>query len=215
MKIFEDRTKAGQELARLLEAYRSKAAIVLALPRGGVPVGLEVARHLDLPLAVYVARKIGAPFNPEYGIGAIAEGNMIVWDDDAVASLGLTKEDLQATVDQETQELARRVKVYRANRKLPPFKDKIVILADDGLATGVTALAAIRSLRLQKPKKIILAAPVCARDTMERLKQEADDVICVSTPVDFMAVGLWYQSFEQLSDDDVINILSRSRSLQP
>lgn len=205
-RIFENRTTAAKELARLLETYKDSDGIVLALPRGGVPVGLEIARYLNLPLDVFVARKIGAPFNPEYGIGAIAEGNVTVWDEDAVRAVGATKKDLQDMVARESKELERRVATYRGLKPLE-VKDKIVILVDDGLATGVTAAAAVHSLKLQKPKKIILAAPVCAQDTAQRLASEADELICVRFPENFMAVGQWYRSFEQLSDEDVIRLL--------
>lgn len=213
MKVFEDRSTAGQELASLLEAYKSSDGIVLALPRGGVPVGLEVAKYLNLPFDVFVARKIGAPFNPEFGIGAIAEGGIIVWDKASVEVVGASQKELNDIVTRESAELERRVVAYRSNRRPPQVTRKTVILVDDGLATGVTAQAAIRSLKLQKPKQIILAVPVCAKDTMERLRDEVDEIVCIHAPIDFVAVGLWYRNFEQLSDDDVIQLLSQSRRL--
>lgn len=210
MKIFEDRVQAGRELAKLLEDYKSSDAVVLALPRGGVPVAVEVAKSLNLPLDVFVARKIGAPFNPEFGIGAIAEDGVTVWDEYSVNAVGATKEELDEIVTKETRELNRRVAVYRGGRKLPKLKDKTVILVDDGLATGITAQAAIRSLRKQKPKAIVLAAPVGASDTIERLREEADQVLYLQAPYDFNAVGLWYRNFEQLSDEDVTRLLNQN-----
>jgi putative phosphoribosyl transferase len=210
-KVFENRTTAGLELASLLQSYKTMDGIVLALPRGGIPVAIEIAKYLNWPMDVFMARKIGAPFNPEFGIGAIAEGGIIVWDESWVMAVGASKQELDDLVSKEELEIQRRVDAYRGNRRPPQVKNMIVILVDDGLATGVTAQAAIRSLKLQHPKKLVLAVPVCARDTMLRLKSEADEILCVHAPFNFQAVGLWYRNFEQLSDADVIKLLSEGR----
>lgn len=211
MKIFESRTTAGAELASLLGAYKKGDGIVLALPRGGVPVALEIAKFLTWPLDVFVARKIGAPFDPEFGIGAIAEGGIIVWDKNSIDVIAARKEELEGLVVASELEIQRRVDAYRGSRRPPQVKDKVVILADDGLATGITALAAIRSLKLQNPKKIVLAVPVCPSDTMKKLKDEADEIMCVHAPFNLVAIGLWYRDFKQLTDEDVVKILDQSR----
>lgn len=209
--IFENRSEAGKRLALALEEYRHEKPIVLALPRGGVPIGAEIAKALNASLSVVVVRKIGAPHNPEFGIGAVAEGNVRVLDKPSIKRLGISKEELAEETKKEKEELKRRIATYRNGRPLPQFQKRTVILVDDGLATGITAQAAIAMIKKQKPKQIIFASPVCAYDTLRELRHLVDSVICVTTPVDFAAVGQWYRSFEQVSDEEVVALLRRSK----
>jgi predicted phosphoribosyltransferase len=204
--IFADRTDAGQQLAPLLAAYRNEHPVVLALPRGGVPVGLVVARALGAPLDVLVARKLGAPGHAELGIGAVAPGATVL-DQDAIRFLRIPDSYITRAAIQETAELERRERVYREGRPPAVVEGKTIILVDDGLATGVTARAAIASLRKRHPKRIVFAAPVCAPETVARLRSEADDVVCVTCPPDFQAVGLWYRDFSPTSDAEVLSCL--------
>lgn len=207
--IFENRQKAGKRLAKKLSQFQDENLLVLALPRGGVPIGVEIARALNASLDVIVARKLGAPHNPEFGIGAIAEGNTQVLDKRSIRQIQISKKGLEELIKKEKEELKRRVNLYRKNRSPPLMKDKTVIIADDGLATGVTAKAAINSVKKRKPKQIIFAAPVCAYDTARELKGLADDVICITRPHDFESVGRWYKEFEQINDEEVVNFLKK------
>lgn len=218
--FFLNRTQAGQLLAEKLEELHAQGMLtsldshdvmVLALPRGGVPVGVEISKQLKIPIDVFVVRKIGAPGNSELGIGAVAEGGVIVINSGFMDDLGLTNEDLREEIDAETAELERRVALYRGNRHNLQIENKTVILVDDGLATGVSALAAIRALRLAKPKQLILAAPVCAADTADNLRQQVDGLVCLHTPEYFAAVGQWYEQFDQVTDQEVLTALSDAR----
>lgn len=186
--------------------------MVLGLPRGGVPVAFEVARALGAPLEVLVARKLGAPGNPEYALGAIAEGGALVLDDAAVAETGAGEAELAGLLEQETAELARRVRAYRGDRPLPPMAGRTAILVDDGIATGRTALAAIRALRRLEPRRLVLAAPVAAAQTAASLRREVDELVCLVEPEVFFAVGSWYERFGQTSDDEVRDLLDRGRT---
>jgi predicted phosphoribosyltransferase len=208
--IFEDRADAGRLLAQELSGYQDKNPIVLALPRGGVVVGYEVARALHAPLDVIVARKLGAPGHEELGIGAIAPGGVLVLEEQAVAWIGISEARLQRIVARETAEMNRRLQLYRGDRPLPDLRDRTAILVDDGLATGVTARAAILSLKQQHPQRLVLAVPVCASETTGRLRGEVDDLICASIPLYFRAVGLWYRRFEQTTDQEVVSLLARA-----
>lgn len=208
---FEDRRDAGRQLAGLLANYGEKRPFVIALPRGGVPVGYEVARALAAPMDVLPVRKLGAPGHREYGIGAIAPGGAVVLNVAAVRALGIPRAEIEAVVAEETAELERRVRLYRDDRPLPDVQGHTVILVDDGLATGMTALAAIRAVRTLHPDRIVLAAPVCAPETATELRAEVDDVVCVARPDQFLAVGLWYRSFEQTTDEEVLALLSDAR----
>jgi len=205
---FRDRVDAGQRLADQLKDLRSAEPVVLALPRGGVPIGVEVARVLQAPLEVFVARKIGAPQHPEFGIGAIAEGDVVVADRSATELLGLTDEQFDQLAAEERRELQRRVQHYRGDRTLPDLNDRTVILVDDGLATGVTAEAALTTLRARHPRRLLLAAPACAPETATRLGAIADEVRCVLSPSDFYAVGQWYVEFGQITDEEVLDLLA-------
>ncbi len=205
--VFKDRADAGRLLAQKLLGYDEDSPIVLALPRGGVVVGYEVARALHAPLDVVVARKLGAPGQEELGIGAIAPGGVLILDEPAVQWLGITEKQLEQLTVRETVEMNRRLRLYRGDRALPDVRDRTAILVDDGLATGVTARAAILFLRRQAPRRLILAVPVCAAETAERLAPEVDDLICAYTPPNFRAVGLWYRNFDQTTDEEVIELL--------
>lgn len=207
---FNDRAEAGRLLAQRVAALDLHDPLVLALPRGGVPVGFEIARELGCPLDVLVTRKIGFPGQPELGVGAIAEGGEPVYDSELLGRLGLFESDLAPTVGMERAELARRVEAYRGGRPLPPVADRDVVVVDDGLATGGTARAALRALRSGGPSRLVLAVPVGAAETATALEPEADDVVVLATPASFRAVGQWYRSFEQLSDGDVIALLERA-----
>ena len=208
---FRDRRDAGRQLGQLLLRYRDAAPVVLALPRGGVPVGYEVARALGAPLDVLVARKIGAPSQPELGIGAIAPGGVIVLDERTVAALGVTEAELEAIVARETAEMERRLARYRGDRAPPELRDRTVIVVDDGLATGVTARAALASVRLEEPRAVVLAVPVAASESARAFGALVDDLVAVLMPHDFRAVGLWYEDFEQTSDEEVLDLLDRAR----
>lgn len=208
MMRFHDRVDAGKRLADALGERDLQDAVVLALPRGGVPVGVQIAEAIGAPLDVFVARKIGAPGRPEYGIGAIAEGGEALFDRWAVRSLGLSDDRLAELAEAEARELARRVRRYRGGRPLPPLDGRHVLLVDDGLATGVTAEAALRALRTRGVGRLTLAVPVCAQDSSARLRELAE-VLCLWRPADFRAVGLWYEEFGQTGDDEVLAALAR------
>lgn len=209
--VFEDRNEAGKKLGSELLKYRGENPYVLAMPRGGVPIGFEVAEVLHAPLDVIVVRKIGISGNPEFGIGAIAEGGVKVLDDTAIEVLGIDEREINDTIQLEEEELKRRVKIYREGRSLPNLENKTAILVDDGMATGITAKAAIEAARKIHPKKVVLAIPVCALDTVEGLKKMADEVVCLTAPFEFMAVGIWYRDFTQISDEEVVGLLKRAR----
>lgn len=210
---FLDHRHAGRELAvRVLDWAAATDGgltdpLVLALPRGGVPVAAEVARALDAPLDVLVVRKIGVPGRPEVGIGAIAGEEPPVFDRQAMEMLGLTESRLAADVARERSELHRREDLYRQGRPAPDVEGRTVLVVDDGLATGVTARAALRHLRAQGPARLVLAVPVGSREAADALLREADDLLCLYRPDHFQAVGQWYEEFAQVSDDEVIATL--------
>jgi putative phosphoribosyl transferase len=210
---FRDREDAGRQLAERLVSEHLAQPIVLALPRGGVPVGAPVAEALGVPLEVFVARKVGAPHHPEYGIGAVAEGGGRVMDRTAVRSVGLSAADFDRLAAAEEIEIDRRVHRYRGNRPLPHVLGRTVILVDDGLATGVTAEAALRALRSLRPGRLVLAVPVCAPDTAARLTAIADEVVCLHAPPDFDAVGRWYRRFGQTTDAEVGRLLAERQNI--
>lgn len=207
---FRDRRQAGEQLAERLRTRSLHDPVVLALPRGGVPVAFPVAQALRAPLEVFVARKLGAPWQPELGIGAIAEGGSLVVDERTASMLGIGPDDINGLAAREHLELDRRVRHYRGSRPLPPLADRDVVLVDDGLATGVTAHAALQALRSFRPRTLLLAVPVCAGPTAKRLRAVADEVICLAAPESFSAVGHWYDDFGPTTDDEVIDLLDRA-----
>jgi predicted phosphoribosyltransferase len=186
--------------------------LVLALPRGGVPVGYEVARALHVPMDVFIVRKLGVPGHEELAMGAVASGGVRVLNDQVVSGLGIPDYVIDAVAGWEQQELERRERLYRGQRPPPDVRGKTVILVDDGLATGSTMLAAVRALRKLGPARIVVAVPVASPDTCELLKSEVDEVVCAVTPDPFYAVGLWYQNFSQTTDEEVRELLEQSAS---
>ena len=207
---FRNRTDAGRQLAEKLAAYANRPdVLVLALPRGGVPVGFEVARALGAPLDVFLVRKLGVPGYEELAMGAVATGGVRVLNDEIVRGLGISEHEIDAAAARELQELARRQRLYRGDRPLPDIAGRTVILVDDGLATGATMRAAIAAVRQQQPARIVVAVPTASPDTCEALKAEADDVVCAMTPEPFLAVGHWYEDFTQTTDDEVRELLAR------
>lgn len=212
---FIDRTQAGRQLAKRLIFYKNTSAIVLALPRGGVPVGFEISQKLNLPLDVLLVRKIGAPGNPEYGLGAIAEHGVQFIDEERLIAYGITQKILAETIKKEQVKLKKRQRKYRQDRSLPDFKSRIVILVDDGIATGVTVRAALKLLRDRlKPKEIVLATPVCSLNTSIELKQLVDELVCLNIAPYLYAISQFYQKFEQVSDKKVIELLAKSVELE-
>lgn len=208
MARFRDRIEAGQVLAQRLAAYAHRPdVLVLALPRGGVPVAYEVARGLDVPLDVFLVRKLGLPGHEEFAIGAIASGGIRILNEDAVRAFGITKAEIEAITAEEQVELERRERRYRGTRPPPGVTGKTVILVDDGLATGATMRAAVAALRAQRPARIVVAVPTAAPETCAELAEEVDEIVCAMTPEPFYAVGLWYENFEQITDDEVRALL--------
>jgi predicted phosphoribosyltransferase len=211
---FRDRTEAGQRLAQGLTAYAGRPdVLVLALPRGGVPVGFEVARALGVPLDVFVVRKLGVPGHKELAMGAIASGGLCVLNDDAVGALRIPAPIIRAVAARELRELLRRERAYRGNRPALDVRGRTIILVDDGLATGSTMRAAVAALRRLEPARIVVAVPTAAPSTCEELRHEADDCVCEFTPDPFYAVGLWYEDFSQTTDDKVRELLERSSAM--
>jgi predicted phosphoribosyltransferase len=211
ISAFADRADAGRQLAREIELRHYPSPIVLALPRGGVAVGYEISHRLHAPLDVIVARKIGAPEQPELAIGAIAPGGVAVVDESALHYLDISRAEVDELVKRESIEMWRRDELYRGDAAPPDLRERTVILVDDGLATGMTAQAAILSVRERSPQRLVLAIPVCARETGARLEPLVDEIVCLQTPHEFHAVGIWYQDFTQLSDEQVITLLTRAR----
>jgi putative phosphoribosyl transferase len=208
---FRDREEAGRLLAERLREYVGEAPVVLALPRGGVAVGYEVARALDAPLDVVIVRKLGVPWHPELGMGALAEGGALYLNREVLASVDLDTEEVTKVIAEETRELERRVQRYRGGRPLQDLTGRTVILVDDGLATGGTARAAIRSLRGFGARSIILGVPVAASETAEAIREEVDVLVCVEEPRDLWAIGTWYEDFHQLSDEEVLVLLAQAQ----
>ncbi len=209
MHLFADRSDAGRRLAELLGDYAADpAAIVLALPRGGVPVGYEIALRLGVPLDVYVVRKLGVPGHEELAMGALASDGTCVVDDDLIASLNIDPSALEGVIRREVAELRRREAAYRGTRPEPKLTGKVVIVADDGLATGSTMRAAATALRQRDPQAVVAAVPVAAARTCAALQAFVDRVVCAATPKPFHAVGLYYANFEQTRDDDVRRLLA-------
>jgi putative phosphoribosyl transferase len=208
---FLDRRQAGRKLGQALLRFTREDPVVLALPRGGMPVGYEIARLLDAPLEVFIVRKIGIPACREVAMGAIASGGLQVLDGDLIRRLGIQPYAVDIVIKEEMRELARREERYGADSAPPVLRGRTAILVDDGLATGLTMKAAVRAARKQQPARIVVAVPVGARDAIRMLKEEADEVVCLRTPEPFVAVGLWYAQFGQTTDDEVRELAGRSR----
>jgi predicted phosphoribosyltransferase len=209
--LFHDRTDAGRRLAEKLSAYANHHdLVVLALPRGGVPVAFEVARVLNAPLDVFLVRKLGVPGHEELAMGAIASGGIRVLNADVVSVLQISEEALDAVAAEEQRELERREQAYRDDRPPLDVHGRPVILVDDGLATGSTMRAAVAALHQCGPSRIVVAVPVGAPETCHELHQEADEVVCVQTPEPFYAVGLWYEDFSQTTDEEVRDLLAQA-----
>ena len=210
--LFEDREDAGRRLAERLTPYASERPVVFALPRGGVPVGFEISRALGAPLEVIVARKLGAPGQPEFGIGAVSPGGVRVLNDRAVQALGIQEDYLDRITEKEIAEAKRRLQLFRGEgHPYPDLEERAAILVDDGLATGVTARAALLALRRLNPRRLILAVPVCAPQTAEALRPEIDDLVSLLMPADLEAIGLWYRNFDQVPDEEVVRLLEEAR----
>jgi len=212
---FKDRRDAGRRLAALLEPNRREHPVVVGIPRGGVPVAAEVARALGAPLDIAVVRKIGAPQNREYAIGALAEGGVHVFSEGAVHALGLSEAELQALIAQTDRELRERVDRYRSTRCPVELTGRTVILVDDGLATGSSALAALSSLRKRGAKRLILAVPVASTASVQALRDHAEEIVCVEMPDELWAVGSWYEDFRQTTDQEVKTLLAETPETYP
>jgi len=213
--IYRDRIEAGKRLAEKLTEYANRAdVLVLALPRGGVPVAFEVARALHAPLDIFLVRKLGVPGHPELAMGAIATGGVRVLNDDVVNYLDVPGEVIDAVAASEQRELERRERLYRGTRPAPDVKGETVILVDDGLATGSTMRAAAAALRQQQPARIVVAVPVSAVQTCDEYRMGVDEIVCAMTPEPFHAVGLWYKDFSQTTDEEVRHLLELSTSGQ-
>jgi len=213
---YHDRTQAGRVLASMLTPYANRRdVLVLALPRGGVPVAYEVTKALHVPLDVFLVRKLGVPGHEELAMGAIATGGVRVINEDVVRTLYMPSQVLDAVAFREERELERRERLYRDDRPLPVVRDQTVILIDDGLATGATMRAAVQALRVQAPAKIVVAVPVAAYWTYHQLSTEVDEIICPQTPEVFYGVGWWYEDFSQTSDQQVRELLSLAAQENP
>ena len=214
--IFQNRREAGKQLARLLHAYAGRGdVVVLALPRGGAPVAFEVAEALRAPLDVFLVRKLGVPGNEEFAMGAVASGGVRVLDENLIAGLGLRPETVARLVEREERELRRRERTYRDDRHAVGLDGRTAILVDDGIATGSSMRAAILAVRRRGAGRIVVAVPVSARPSLAALAEVADEVACVATPEPFRAVGRFYADFEQLTDEEVVELLRRSRAGRP
>ena len=205
-----NRISAGKELAEALQSYQGlENVIVLALPRGGVPVAFEIAKNLKAPLDLMLVRKLGVPSYRELAMGAIASGDIKVLNPQVIHSYGITKAQIEEVEKREREELDRRAVAYRGQRPYPDLNDKIVIIVDDGLATGATMHAAIDAVHLQNPRSIVIAIPVAPPESISALRQKVDEVICPLQPTELSSIGQWYEDFSQVSDEDVTELLSQ------
>jgi putative phosphoribosyl transferase len=209
--LFQDRTDAGRQLAKALLKYRSRHPVILALPRGGVPVAAQVAAALDAPLDLLLVRKIGVPSQPELAMGAVADGEepVIIRNTDVIELSDVSTQEFDEICRVECAEIERRRKRYLGNRVRSEVTGQVALIIDDGIATGATTLAAIKAVRMRKPKELVLAVPVAPLDTIKKLHAEADAIVCLDTPREFGAIGYFYRDFPQVSDDEVIALLKR------
>ncbi len=208
---FRDRSDAGRRLAKALSSYKGRNAVVLALPRGGVPVAAEIAEALDAALDLILVRKIGVPTQPELAMGAVVDGAtpIVVRNPEVIELSGTTAGEFDAVCARELAEIERRRKLYLGERTRAPIAGQVVIVVDDGIATGATTRAALKAVRSRNPKELVLAVPVAPPDTIERLRGEVDALICLETPESFGAIGYFYRDFRQVSDEEVVAILKR------
>jgi putative phosphoribosyl transferase len=211
--LFYDRTDAGRRLAKLLKRRIKGPCIVLAIPRGGVVVGYEVAKELGCPLDVVISRKVGAPAQPELAVGAVAEDGVVFVDEEIAGLVGVSREYVERRAREELREVRRRAEEYRGGREMPDLSGKTVILVDDGLATGLTMMAAVHMARNKGAEKVVVAVPVSPPETVAKLRRHADEVICLETPTNFYAIGQFYDRFDQLTDEETNSILRKSREV--
>lgn len=210
---FRDRTEAGRRLAAELRDYAGQRdVIVLALPRGGVPVASEVARALGAPLDLFVVRKVGVPWHEELAMGAIASGGVRLLNEELIRAYRIDPADVEQVMRSEQEELERRERLYRGGRPFPDLRNKTVILVDDGLATGSTMRVAVEALRKEEPARIVVAVPVASPETCDAFRNVADDIVCALTPEPFYAVGMWYDDFSQTTDEEVHELLASARA---
>lgn len=211
--LFRNRRDAGERLAAALDKYKERRPVVLALPRGGVPVAAEVATRLDAPLDLILVRKIGVPIQPELAMGAVADGGAptVVRNEEVIRMAGVDKESFKRVQDRELQEIERRRRSYLGDRPRLDVAGRVVIVVDDGVATGATTRAALRSVANQTPSALVLAVPVAPPDVASTLRREVDELVCLETPEDFYAIGTYYDDFRQVSDDDVRRLLAEHR----
>ena len=208
---FIDRIDAGKRLAKALAGYKGRQPVVLALPRGGVPVAAEIAAALDAPLDLILVRKIGVPFQPELAMGAVVDGvePVIVRNEDVISLSGVSEQEFNTIRDQQIAEIERRRNLYLGDRPHPQIAGRTVIVVDDGIATGATTRAALRATRMRKPSKLVLAVPVAPTESLKELRDEADEIVCLEDYEEFGAIGLFYSDFRQVSDTEVIELLAR------
>jgi predicted phosphoribosyltransferase len=214
LRLFADRVDAGRRLAKALRDCKEKNTIILAIPRGGVVVGFEVANELNVPLDVIIPRKIGAPGNPELAIGAVMEDGTIIMNEELTGFLQVSEDYIKEESGSQRLEIERRLKFYRRDAPYPDLKNRVVIMVDDGIATGSTMKAAVASIRKKGARAVVIAVPVGPPSTVEELKKEADHVICLQSPDSFMAIGQFYENFNQTSDKEVIRLLKLNRDKQ-
>lgn len=210
--LFHDRTEAGRILARRLRGSKafSPQPLILALPRGGVPVAFEISQALAADLDIFLVRKLGVPGQEELAMGAIASGGVRVLNDALIKQLSISPKAVDDATARERQEIERRELLYRAGLPKLPIKDRTIVLVDDGLATGASMLAAARAVRIQQPKRVIVAVPVASQDACEEFRQHVDEVVCAETPEPFYAVGVWYEDFSQTTDAEVRELIERA-----
>ena len=211
--LFYDRTDAGRRLAKLLKRRIQGPCVVLAIPRGGVVVGYEVAKELGCPLDVVISRKVGAPAQPELAVGAVAEDGVVFVDEEIAGLVGVSRDYVERRAREELREVRRRAEEYRGGREMPELSGKTVVLVDDGLATGLTMMAAVHMARNKGAERVVVAVPVSPPETVAKLQRHADEVICLETPTNFYAIGQFYERFDQLTDEETNSILRKSREV--
>lgn len=208
--LFKNRREAGEKLAAQLEAYKGRKPLILAVPRGGVTVAEPVWENIGGELDLIITRKIGAPYQPELAIGAVSGDGFVMLNNNIVSRLNVTEDYINTAAEKEQNEIRRRLKIYRGNRSMPLIDNRLVVIIDDGVATGYTLLAALRSLQEKNPVKLVLAIPVGPPDTLTMLENEVDELLCLEAPVHFSAVGQFYRQFDQVSDSEVTAILQKA-----